>query len=125
MLFVSLVVAFSACKKGPGSGGTTSIIGKVWVEKWDPDFIVHADTLDYWAMDADVYIIYGDDATYGDRTKTGPGGVFEFHYLREGHYTIYVYSDSPNPGGKVAVIKELDIPGDGTTDIGTLTIKKN
>src|SRR5215510_11150462 len=105
VLCLSVVLS---CKKGPGEGGRTSIIGKVWAEEWDDiSYTVHYDSLDHWAMDEDVYIIYGDDATYGDRVKTGPDGVFEFRYLREGDYTIYVYSEAywlsvATAGGKVA-----------------------
>ncbi len=123
-------VLFLSCKKGPGEGGRTSIIGKVWAEEWDDiSYTVHYDSLDHWAADEDVFIIYGDDVSYGDRIRTGPDGVFEFKYLREGDYTIYVYSEAPQnssatPGGKVAISKRVSIPKKGTYDAGTFTIKK-
>ena len=128
-LFASLAVIITSCKKGPGEGGQTAITGKVWAEEWDDlTYTQHYDTLDRWAMDEDVYIIYGDDVTYSDRTKTSPTGVFEFKYLRAGDYTIYVYSGilqtAANPGGKTAVSKRVSIPGDGTFDAGKFTIKK-
>ena len=79
-------------------------------------------------MDEEVYLIYGDDASYSERNRTGPDGFFEFRYLREGDYTIYVYSGAPQtsstPGGKVAVSKQVSIPGDGTFEAGTFKIKK-
>jgi hypothetical protein len=120
---------FTACKKGPGEGGETTIYGKVWAEEWDDlTYTQHYDTLDRWAMDEEVYLIYGDDASYSERTRSGPDGVFEFKYLREGDYTVYVYSGAPNnsttPGGKVAVSKRVSIPDDGTSDAGTFVIKK-
>jgi len=121
---------FLACKKGPGEGGRTSIVGKVWAEEWDDiSYTQHYDSLDRWAADEDVYIIYGDDVSFGDRTRTGPDGVFEFKYLREGDYTIYVYSEAPEnsaatAGGKVAISKRVSIPSKGTFDAGTFTIKK-
>src|SRR5690349_14680954 len=121
---------FVACKKGPGEGGRTSIVGKVWAEEWDDiSYTQHYDSLDRWAADEDVYIIYGDDVSFGDRTRTGPDGVFEFKYLREGDYTIYVYSEAPEnsaatAGGKVAISKRVSIPSKGTFDSGIFTIKK-
>ena len=129
ILLLSSVVVLCSCKKGPGEGGQTTIQGKVWAEEWDDlTYTQHYDSLDRWAMDEDVYIIYGDDATYGDRTKTNPSGVFEFKYLREGDYTVYVYSGAPNnsttPGGKEAVSKRVSIPDDGMFDAGTFIIKK-
>jgi hypothetical protein len=121
-------VLLLSCKKGPGEGGRTSIVGKVWAEEWDDiSYTVHYDSLDHWAADEDVFIIYGDDVSFGDRIRTGPDGVFEFKYLREGDYTIYVYSEAPqnsSAGGKVAISKHVSIPSKGTYDAGTFTIKK-
>ena|SRR5690242_2278212 len=119
-----------SCKKGPGEGGRTSIIGKVWAQEWDDiSYTVHYDSLDHWAADEDVFVIYGDDVSYGDRIRTGPNGVFEFKYLREGDYTIYVYSEAPEnsaatAGGKVPISKHISIPNKGTFDAGLFTIKK-
>ncbi|MBK5286156.1 MAG: hypothetical protein JJE25_12210 [Bacteroidia bacterium] len=125
IILLAPLVTFYSCKKGPGEGGQTTIAGKVWAEEWDDNtYTQHYDTLDRWAMDEDVYVIYGDDATYGDRMKTGPDGVFEFKYLREGDYTIYVYSGSIKPGKKEAVSKRVSIPDHGTYDAGKFTIKK-
>lgn len=46
----------------------------------------------YPAADLDVYIIYGNDVSYGDRIRTDYEGDFEFRYMRKGSYTIYFYS---------------------------------
>jgi hypothetical protein len=129
ILFFASLAVISSCKKGPGEGGQTTIYGKVWAEEWDDlTYTQHYDSLDRWAMDEEVYLIYGDDASYSERTRSGPDGVFEFKYLREGDYTVYVYSGAPNnsttPGGKVAVSKRVSIPDDGTFDAGTFVIKK-
>lgn len=127
-VFSSMI--FYSCEKGPGEGGRTSIIGKVWAEEWDDiSYTQHYDSLDRWAADEEVYIIYGDDASYGDRIRTGPDGVFEFKYLRQGDYTVYVYSEAPEnsaatAGGKVAVSKRVSIPKKGTYDAGIFIIKK-
>lgn len=86
-------LCFSACKKPPGSGGQASVKGRVIETNYDATFTLLKGTGP--ASDADVYIIYGSDDTYGDKTKTGPDGVFEFKYLRKGSYKIYVYSKIP------------------------------
>ena len=130
IVFSILSIVILSCKKGPGEGGRTSIIGKVWAEEWDDiSYTQHYDSLDRWAADEEIYIIYGDDVSYGDRIRTGPDGVFEFKYLREGDYTVYVYSEAPEnsaatAGGKVAVSKRVSIPKRGTYDAGVFTIKK-
>ena len=89
------LIVFSACKKPAGEGGKSTITGKVWVENYNTLNSV-TDTYflkgEYFGADEDVYIIYGDDISYGNKTKTGPDGVFEFKFLRPGDYKIYVPS---------------------------------
>lgn len=113
--FVALILAsasvfFSGCSNGPGAGGTSSIVGKVHVKNYDATCTLLLS--EYYAPDEDIYIIYGDDPSYGDRIKTGPDGTFMFEYLREGKYKIYCYSkDCAAPSGKTAVIAEVEITG--------------
>ena len=117
---VALTVA--SCKKPAGEGGNSSIKGKIHTRNYNPDFSVLINQYD--GADLDVYIIYGDDATYGNKVKSGPDGVFEFLYLRKGAYKIYVYSKdsvgtvatppysvlNPNLNApKIAVFKSVDI----------------
>jgi len=87
--FILLFLLFS-CKKPAGEGGNSSIKGMINITNWNATFSVITGV--YSGADIDVYIIYGNDITYGDRIKTGPDGVFEFKYLRKGSYKIYVYS---------------------------------
>ena len=44
------------------------------------------------APDEDVYIVYGDHISPDDKVVTNYDGEFEFLSLREGAYTVYVYS---------------------------------
>ncbi|MDQ3046383.1 MAG: hypothetical protein M3R27_02465 [Bacteroidota bacterium] len=90
LLIAGFCLTLSSCKKGPGEGGTSSIKGKVWVTDYNGEFTSVKG--EYWGEDEKVYIIYGDDISYSDRISTGPGGEFEFKFLRPGKYTIYVYS---------------------------------
>ena len=90
VLFVGLVLIFSSCNKEPGRGGTSSIYGKLKVY----DINGLGDTTgEYWAMDEDVYIVYGDnDDTYDDDFSTSFDGSFRFDYLTPGEYTLFAYS---------------------------------
>lgn len=131
-MFISAMAALAmfcmvSCKKGPGEGGNSSITGYVHVKKYNAFFTTLISEYD--GIDEDVYIIYGDDATYGDRIKSGPDGRFEFRYLRKGKYTIYVYSDENKDSvasGKSAVMKSVEITANKqTVDAGTFVIKKD
>lgn len=113
---ICFLIIFSTCKKEAGQGGTSSIKGKVYAKYYDKDFYSLAKSS--CAPDIDVYIIYGDESTFGERQRTTYDGGYEFKYLRKGQYKIYVYSRdstgfykfqvnkySPN----VAIIKNADI----------------
>ena len=122
ILFSLLLVA--ACKKGPGDGGNSSIKGYVHATKYNTSFTTVIGNYD--ASDEYVYIIYGDDASYGQRIKTSPDGKFEFMYLRKGNYTVYVYSKDATVATQHAVSKTLEISkSKETLDAGTFEINRN
>ena len=126
-VMLSLVSIMVSCKKGPGEGGTSSITGYVHVTRYNSTFIV-VDTM-FDGADEDVFIIYGDDISFSERTRTNPEGKFEFKYLREGDYRIYVYSEGNRdtfPSGSYPVYKDVEITDKKqTVDAGTFEIKKN
>ncbi len=121
------VFSLSSCTKDPGEGGSSKIIGKVYVYEYNYNFTTLLS--EYWASDYDVYIIYGDGITYNDRIRTGPDGDFEFPYLRKGTYRIYVYSaDSAmtSASGSVAIYKEVKITKNKqTVSADTIFVLKN
>jgi len=99
-----------SCEKQPGEGGNATITGQVWVRNYNATFTQLLN--EYPGMDEDVYIVYGDNIGYDDRTRADYLGNYRFNYLRPGKYTIYVYSkDSTlsSPNGKTVVIKEIEI----------------
>lgn len=103
-------IFFSGCEKEPGKGGTSSITGKVVVRQYNANFTILIEQ--YYATDEDVFIVYGDDDTFGDKTSTNYDGTFSFEYLRKGEYKVYAYSeDSANyPSQReVAVMKTVNI----------------
>ncbi|MFO7371398.1 MAG: hypothetical protein R6X09_14140 [Bacteroidales bacterium] len=101
-----------SCEKDEGVGGSSSISGKVLVRQYNANFTVL--TEEYYATDEDVFIIYGNDQVYGDKTSTHYDGTFRFDYLREGDYTLYAYSeDSANYPSQheIPVMMQVSISG--------------
>ncbi|MBX7140190.1 MAG: hypothetical protein K1X63_03840 [Chitinophagales bacterium] len=109
-LMACSAVLIAACSKNPGIGGDASIKGSVHVEHWNTTFTQFIS--EYPGADIYVYLVFGDDVSYGKRIKTNPDGDYEFKYLYKGDYTVYVYSlDSTFtvPGGSVAIEKKVNI----------------
>jgi hypothetical protein len=72
-----------------------------------------------------VYLIYGDQVGYGEKTRTNYEGQFEFNYLRAGNYTVYLYSHDltgTSQSTETTVVKHVDISGNGVTDLGVIEI---
>lgn len=126
LLLFSLTVLVSSCKKTAGEGGRASIKGKVWVEDWNTGFTLKNG--EYAGADEDVYIIYGNEVSYGDKVKTTYNGEFEFKYLRTGTYKVYVYSKDKtlhSISGDTAFVKEITIGSKKQTiALETFTIYK-
>ncbi len=92
------IAMIASCDSGPGQGGQATITGKVYAKgNWNSTCTIYRDSADgwvpYYVPDVEVYIIYGDEPTYGERVRTGPDGTFQFKYLRRGSYTVYTYSN--------------------------------
>jgi hypothetical protein len=109
-VIVFIIFIVCGCKKEAGEGGNSTIYGSVWTKLYNTEFT--AMLSEYAGSDEWVYIVYGDDKSYGNRIQTNYKGEYEFKYLRPGKYTIYVYSrDSTmqSPSGETAVIKKVEI----------------
>ena len=123
-LILITTVIFISCKKPPGEGGNSSIKGMLWVEDWNSGFTIKNG--EYAGYDQDVYIIYGDEVSYSDKTKANYNGEFEFKYLRKGKYTVYVYSKDKtlqSKSGYISVVKEVEITAKKQTiNIDQITI---
>jgi hypothetical protein len=88
-------IVLTACEKEPGKGGSSAISGRVIVRQYNANFTILVEQ--YEATDENVFIVYGGDDIYGDKTSTNYDGTFRFDYLRKGEYTVYAYSeDSAN-----------------------------
>jgi len=110
VLITLLIFSFISCQKEEGAGGTSTIAGKVWVQNYTTDFKLLIS--EYWAEEEDVYLIYGNDSIYSDKTSTDYEGNYWFQYLQEGNYTVFVYSkdrSSSSPSGRIPVKMEVNI----------------
>jgi len=86
------LIFFTACNK-EGKGGSATIKGTI-MENLLISSLGKVDTAaTYESKDTKVFIIYGDNETFDDDTRTSYNGKYEFDYLYEGEYTIYVYSE--------------------------------
>ena len=110
LLLSAFVLLSMSCKKQEGKGGDASISGSIAVKHYNSTFTEFIS--EYPGKDTYVYLIYGDDISYGQRIKTNFEGQFEFKYLYKGNYTVYLYSlDSTltSADGSVAVVREVNI----------------
>jgi len=114
------LIASLSCNKDEGVGGTATIRGRVLINDYNDDFSILLS--EHSAAEEDVYIIYGDDKTFGDQVETNYDGTFEFDYLLPGDYSVFIYSEdsSSNLLYDTAIIKNVTISRkDDVVDIGT------
>lgn len=110
IVFSLMIVLFQGCKKEPGEGGNATIKGSVWVKDYNSTYTLLQG--EYAGADEDIYLIYGDEAGYGDKVSADYKGCFSFKYLRPGKYTVYVYSKDSSlqtVSGEVAIVSEVEI----------------
>ncbi len=125
ILTAAVMIAGTSCKKPAGQGGNSSIKGNVWAQKWNSSFTVMSGEGP--GEDVNVFIIYGNETSYGSKTATTPDGSFEFQYLRPGKYKVYTYSKTlvtpTNPNGKMEVSVDTEITKKKQTiDVGQLKV---
>lgn len=117
---VAMVFLLPSCNKGPGEGGTGTVQGFVkLVHHPDNDYSLTADTMP--AAKTDVFIVYGDEAYFGDDVETNPDGMYRFEYLLPGEYTVYSYSTLPS-GEKVAVRETVTLQRGAVCQVPTIYI---
>lgn len=108
LLVLTAIFTILACNKTEGEGGTSTIEGKILTINLNND----GETISqYYAMDEDVFIIYGESSTvYNDKTSTSFDGKFRFNNLMPGKYTIFAYSQCDAcPSGEEVMTKTIEI----------------
>ena len=120
MALLALALIMPSCNKGPGEGGTGTVQGFVkLVHHPDDDYTLTPDTMA--ATKTDVFIIYGDEAYFGNDVETGADGRYQFESLRPGDYTVFAYSTLPS-GEKVAVSESVNLQRGAVVNVPTLYI---
>ena len=120
LAILAMAMLLPACNKGPGEGGTGTVQGFVkLVHHPDDDYTLTPDTMI--AAKTDVFIIYGDEAYFGDDAETNAQGMYQFEYLRPGDYTVFAYSVLPS-GEKVAVSETVNLSRGSVAQVPTLYI---
>ena len=116
----AVALLFASCNKGPGEGGTGTVQGYVkLVHHPDDDYTLTPDTMV--AAKTDVFIIYGDEAYFGDDLETNAEGLYQFEYLLPDKYTVFAYSTLPS-GEKVAVSETVELARGAVVNVPTLYI---
>ena len=120
MALLALALLMPSCNKGPGEGGTGTVQGMVkLVHHPDDDYTLTPDTMV--AAKTDVFIIYGDEAYFGNDVETNADGLYRFEYLLPGSYTVFSYSTLPS-GEKVAVSETVELQRGAVAQVPTLYI---
>lgn len=102
ILVVVLFLTLAGCTSLPGDGGTSTLQGKVYVERYNEAGILYQE---YYGGEVRVYLVYGDNVGFDDDTRTSYDGAYKFPFLRKGTYTVFAYSDCLTCDGSVEVIK--------------------
>ena len=87
LLLFTTICLLPSCEKNEGQGGTGSISGTIIEQFHNDDYsaLIYQKP----AVDEDVFVLYGNDNTLGDRAITGVTGEFRFDFLYPGRYYIY------------------------------------
>lgn len=119
-IFLFFPLLLCSCLNQEGEGGTATVQGYVY-EVLHHDDVLNFDTDTFPAAKTDVYIIYGDDAVYGDKMETTHDGFFQFRYLNKGTYRIYAFNSYPD-GRKEAVYDTVFVSRGGIATTNDLYI---
>ena len=124
LLLIALLI--SSCKKVEGSGGSSTIKGKITALDYNNSGVYQNKSYD--AMDHDLFIVYGEGkTTHDDKIETSYDGTFEFKYLEKGKYTIFTYEKCFGVGctnGISVVLRTIEISKNKEiVNLGTIEIK--
>jgi hypothetical protein len=87
ILLIVLTAFIPSCEKTEGRGGTGSISGTLMEYFYNDDYT--SLILQKPAVDEELFILYGEEQSVGDRVVTGVSGEFRFKYLYPGTYYVY------------------------------------
>jgi phosphatidate phosphatase PAH1 len=98
-ILVFFMAGLISCSKYEGTGGKSSIMGKIELNQRLYVNGKLTDSVSLVGAKEDVFIVYGDeDAMIDDKVECSYDGTFKFTYLQPGTYTIFAYSELFNTG---------------------------
>ncbi|MEN9699865.1 MAG: hypothetical protein RLZZ301_1063 [Bacteroidota bacterium] len=133
-LIILSVLLLHSCKKYEGTGGRSSITGKITINEKLYVNGVLSQTVTYPGATEDVYIIYGtQDSIFDDKAECNYDGSFKFSNLFPGTYTIYAYNEIFHTGNnltnndddyytKEPVQYTIEIGKNEQKDLGSITL---
>ncbi len=124
-----LLFVIDACKKPAGPGGKASIKGKIFARDFNTA-AYGAPISEYYSAGETVYICYGTDNLVANTVKTSTDGMYNFLYLRKGHYKIFALSRDTSihisgSNKTIPVEVQVDLTSNSQTfSLGDLIINK-
>lgn len=125
VFLAAIISVLASCKKYEGYGGNSTCTGKLKVRVYSRDFSIFKES--HYVPNRYVYIIFGDEISYGDRVKTNYDGTFEFSNLKAGNYIVYAYSADTlkNTSEYIPILKTFSLTNKELLNIGDLVIADN
>jgi hypothetical protein len=116
---LACIPMFWSCSQDEGLGGSSSISGTIRERVYNEDYSILLE--ERVPEDEDIYLLFGNKTTIGDKATSGVNGDFEFNYLWPGKYTLYYYSeDTLDTKAKVAQSVQIDLKGKQRLQLDTL-----
>ncbi len=113
LLFLFSILIISSCKKEVGSGGTSTIRGRVFGYDINSSGIVLDSA---YVGDVRVYLSYGDNAWPDEDERTSYTGDYAFQGLQKGKYKVFVFTQCVTcPFDQASIVKEVEITENGQT----------
>lgn len=119
LAFISGILGLVSCSQDEGFGGNSEIKGVVIERIYNKDFSVLLSEAP--AKAEDVFILFGDDTSIGDKVETSYTGEFSFTYLWPGNYTLYYLSDDTTNATlqDMEMKHQVSLNKNETLDLGT------
>jgi len=114
------LLLMASCDQPEGYGGTAAIKGKIETSFYNEEYsdLVKQEP----AVDEEVFLLFGENETVGDKVETSATGAFEFAYLNPGKYQLYYTSQdsTKSDDAEYPVIIDVELEAGQDLDLGTL-----
>lgn len=113
VLILFVAVTISACEKEVGTGGTSTIRGKVFGYDINSSGVVLDSS---YVGDVRVYLSYGDNTWADEDERTSYSGDYAFQGLQKGKYKVFVFTKCISCAfDQASIVQEVEITKNGET----------